>query len=295
MLRYLKKILLEFVLTVFCIVLVVNLPWLILDNQTLGFHFYHYVSSINRTLEEILKFSDLTYIKSSGKPYPLFPELFPSYMYSILILGSAFLLALSVTVMMGYMYMVTGSTTKRIIKSILGVLESVPDVMTILIVQLLVIWIFKMTGFLPFRVLSINENRAYFLPILCLSILPIVQLLKFFLLQLEEEWQKGYIEVAYGKGLSSHYIVWVHVMRNVFFHLLNHIKTIYLFMLSNLLILESMFNTQGIMNILKYNSGGNPAVSAICLILMYIPFFILFQFLILFTNYYSGGIEGKSI
>ncbi|BBW98810.1 ABC transporter permease subunit [Geobacillus subterraneus] len=107
---------------------------------------------------------------------------------------------------------------------ILAFFESLPDLLIIVTFQLIVIAIFKKTGWLIFQPASIGEERSLFLPIACLSIPISLLFAKLLLQQYENELRKPYVEYAFSKGLSFFYILNKHVLRNVALGLLYYSK-----------------------------------------------------------------------
>ncbi|PLT28070.1 ABC transporter permease subunit [Peribacillus deserti] len=278
---------LELLVTMICIVLIVCLPSLIVQEDVFGFHLISYVESVLGTCKNLFQINDASYVMESGKILSLFPDAFERYAYSMLILLSALLFSLIVTILLSYGYTLSSVKIKKGIQNTLVILESLPDVLIVAVAQFTVIWLFKKTNLLLFDVVSVPDDRSYILPILCLSILPLIQLFKFFVMQVEEEKVKPYIQFANGRGFTKSYILWIHILRNVLIHLFYHSKTIFLFLLSNLFVLEIMFNMDGIMNLIKYNVK-IPEIMAIGIILIYVPFFIFFKCILYFVAKLSG-------
>ena len=128
------------------------------------------------------------------------------------------------------------------------ILEAVPDMMMMICLQIFFIWVLKKFGESPITIISFNENRAYLLPILSLAVLPTLQMFRMMVLYIKEEHGKDYVEVAYGKGLSSSYILCIHLFKNISIHFFHHLKTIFVFLLSNLFILEFVLIWKALFN-----------------------------------------------
>ncbi len=111
------------------------------------------------------------------------------------------------------------------IKSFLIFLESIPDILLILVSQILVIWFFKQTGFLPFQIASIGGESIRGLPILCLSIPTTIMFVKMLVLRFENELEKDYVLFAKAKGLNRFHILNRHILRNVLLSTLFFAKT----------------------------------------------------------------------
>lgn len=157
------------------------------------------------------------------------------------------------------------------------VLESIPDILIILLSQLLVVMIFQKTGFMPVKLAGIGEERARLLPIICLTLPTTLLFIKLLLLRFREELEKDYSIFAKSKGLSLRHILTNHISRNVLLTTIYYAKTNILFMLSNLYIIEWIFNTYGMFVFVKENS--KLEIFTVSLIILYVPLFILFRLL----------------
>lgn len=71
---------------------------------------------------------------------------------------------------------------------------------------------------LLFDVVAFGDSQPYTLPILCLSVMPIILSLRILLFHMEEEWEEPYIENAKSKGLTRLYILIHHIMPNTLIH-----------------------------------------------------------------------------
>ena len=134
---------------------------------------------------------------------------------------------------------------QRMWNGIFVALESIPDILIILLSQLLVVIIFQKTGFMPVKLAGIGEERARLLPIICLTLPTTLLFIKLLLLRFREELEKDYSIFAKSKGLSLRHILTHHISRNVLLTTIYYAKTNILFMLSNLYIIEWIFNTYG--------------------------------------------------
>ena len=166
---------------------------------------------------------------------------------------------------------------QRMWNGIFVVLESIPDILIILLSQLLVVIIFQKTGFMPVKLAGIGEERARLLPIICLTLPTTLLFIKLLLLRFREELEKDYSIFAKSKGLSLRHILTNHISRNVLLTTIYYAKTNILFMLSNLYIIEWIFNTYGMFVFVKENS--KLEIFTVSLIILYVPLFILFRLL----------------
>jgi len=136
---------------------------------------------------------------------------------------------------------------------------------------------FQKTGFMPIKLAGLGEERIRLLPIICLTIPTTLLFIKLLLLRFKEELEKDYSLFAKSKGLSLRYILTHHISRNVLLTTIYYAKTNILFMLSNLYIIEWIFNTYGMFVFVKENS--KLEIFTVSLVILYVPLFILFRLL----------------
>ncbi|MFE8000718.1 ABC transporter permease subunit, partial [Bacillus cereus] len=193
-------------------------------------HASEYIQSLKEVFVNLMDISNLQYVKGKF----LFPQLFVHYKETIIIFLAAFFISLFVAFCIVYVIMSSSPRIQHRIKSFLIFLESIPDILLILVSQILVIWFFKQTGFLPFQIASIGGESIRGLPILCLSIPTTIMFVKMVVLRFENELEKDYVLFAKAKGLGRFHILNRHILRNVLLSTLFFAKTNIFFMLSNL-------------------------------------------------------------
>jgi peptide/nickel transport system permease protein len=204
--------------------------------------------------------------------FNLFPSFWSFYFYSVTIFLAALVIAFFIgLVITAFALYLSPKTLKRLEYSS-SLLEATPDIMIIVLIQFIVIQVYKQTNILLFPIAGAFD-RAYLLPILTLSILPTIHFFKLSLLLVQDEEVKQYVEFVKSKGFTSSYIFIKHILRNVLVSLFNHSKSIIWFMLANLVMLEWLFNIYGITQfIFNYPTK---EVLAWSLIFFYIPIFII--------------------
>jgi len=232
-----------------------------------------YIQSLKEVFVNLMDISNLQYVRGKF----LFPQLFVHYKETIVIFLAAFFISLFVAFCIVYVIMSSSPRIQHRIKSFLIFLESIPDILLILGSQILVIWFFKQTGFLPFQIAAIGGESIRGLPIFCLSIPTTILFVKILVLRFENELEKDYVLFAKAKGLDRFHILNRHILRNVLLSTLFFAKTNIFFMLSNLYIIEWIFNTSGIFMFLKSYEGIRVEVFIVSVLLIYIPIFILFK------------------
>jgi ABC-type dipeptide/oligopeptide/nickel transport system permease component len=239
-------------------------------------------------LANMLKsFADLPNMEyyQKDKFYPLFPEIIRPYTLSIKIFFIALFLAVLQAVIIGLAVMLLPRPLGKMIKGALILTESLPDLFVIALFQIAAIAFFQKTGILLFQIIQTAQQPAVLLPVLCLSVLPSVFLARLLVQAMEDEAIKLYVETAMGKGLRSAYIVIVHIFRNAIFSTTHHTKSLFWLMLSNLFIIEYFLNINGILRYLvKTYSLFAPQATVAGLIMIFVPFFLLFAVLTIWVE-----------
>ncbi|MDA1680759.1 ABC transporter permease subunit [Bacillus cereus group sp. TH152-1LC] len=260
----------QFIISILGIICLGALPKLFYGFEL---HASKYIQSLKEVFVNLMDISNFQYVRGKF----LFPQLFVHYKETIVIFLAAFFISLFVAFCIVYVIMSSSPRIQHCIKSFLIFLESIPDILLILVSQILVVWFFKQTGFLPFQIASIGGESIRGLPIFCLSIPTTILFVKMMVLRFENELEKDYVLFAKAKGLNRIHILNRHVLRNVLLSTLFFAKTNIFFMLSNLYIIEWIFNTGGIFMFLKSYEGIRVEVFIVSVLLIYIPIFILFK------------------
>ncbi|WP_406652438.1 ABC transporter permease subunit [Bacillus cereus] len=207
----------------------------------------------------------------------LFPQIWIHYSETMIVFLSAFLLSLLIAYVLVVWVLQRSHMKQKMWNGVFLTLESIPDILLILLSQLLVVIVFQKTGFMPIKLAGLGEERVRLLPIICLTIPTTLLFIKLLLLRFKEEMEKDYSIFAKSKGLSLQHILTHHVSRNVLLTTIYYAKTNILFMLSNLYIIEWIFNTYGMFVFVKENS--KLEIFTVSLVILYVPLFILFRIL----------------
>ncbi|MEH6851952.1 ABC-type dipeptide/oligopeptide/nickel transport system, permease component [Bacillus sp. 491mf] len=300
MLRKLWKSSMQLLTVFITLLILLNIPSLFInESRNISFQPSQFIQAIAKMGKQIFSLHSLTFQiptpTGNFKTVPLFPSVLEPYMYSFTILFAALFLSLFVAISIAYFYFLSSKRFKNMIQRTVFVLEAIPDVMIMLCIQMFFIWYFRQTGELPVHIMTFNEKKAYILPILCLSILPTIQMFRMMILYIEEERIKPYVEVAYGKGLSSSYIIRKHLFKNIFIHLFHHSKMIFVFLLSNLFVLECVFHMSGIIQFLILTNHFSTSITFIVLLMMVMPFYLLFQICSYFMKRWQTQMNGEII
>lgn len=266
---------LKFLLSIIGIIFIGGLPVLLSGIGHRELRLTEYWQSINEIVYALFHPGALTYIIAGGeKERTLFPYLWEPITYSLLVLFSAFLLASFLSILLAILTMMFSQRNRNRIKFMFYLFEAMPDVLVILLSQLLVLFLYKQTGILFFEIASIETERTYLLPILVLAILPTVQLFRISILSFESEEGKDYVTLAQSIGLGKLVILTFHILRNAIISVFFQSKKTVWFMLSNLFVLELLFNIAGITRFLM--STLQPKMFTIAILSIFIPLFVFY-------------------
>ncbi|HFR4186265.1 ABC transporter permease subunit [Bacillus cereus] len=263
---------LQLVAAILCIICLGALPRLFKGLQIDLIGFWNTIVFLGGKL---LQPGEITYgFRDSRK---LFPQIWIHYIETMIVFLSAFLLSLLIAYILVVWVLQHSHMKQKMWNGIFLTLESIPDILLILLSQLLVVIIFQKTGFMPIKLAGLGEERIRLLPIICLTIPTTLLFIKLLFLRFKEELEKEYSLFAKSKGLSLRHILTHHISRNVLLTTIYYAKTNILFMLSNLYIIEWIFNTYGMFVFVKENS--KLEIFTVSLVILYVPLFILFRIL----------------
>jgi peptide/nickel transport system permease protein len=278
-----KDSLLSLILSVIGIILLGSVPFMFTG---MSFNTDSYLDGIGELFKTMMKPSEIVYFTGSGV-YPLFPEIWGIIGYSLTILFSSFFIAIILALMFALGIFTLPTRLKDKIRVFSFMFESIPDVLIAIGMQFFIIWFFKKTNILLFQIVSLYDQKTYFVPIFCLTVLPTLLILRILLLNMEEEFNKQYIDTAKGKGIGRFRILWRHVLPNTLLSVFHQSRNILWFMLSNLLMVEYLFNIYGVTTLVR--EMGNPAIFTISMLLLFLPMFLFFTALRIFSYKWVGG------
>lgn len=261
---------LKFVFVVFGIILLTGLIGLF--NEGIDPSLRLYMVNIVDISSSLFHTSSLTITNEANNTYPMFPAFWEPYFYSMSIFLSAFLLSVLLGILLAYLTHLLPARWSKFIIRATNLLESTPDIFILIVIQYSVIFILKETGVLLFPIVG-SQEKVYFLPIVTLSILPTIMLFRIIYLLVNDEYSKPYVDLIKSRGVSKHSIFFIHILRNISFSLLNHAKSIILFLLSSLIVFERLFNIYGITHFIL--SFSQMDVICFSLIMFYLPVFLL--------------------
>jgi peptide/nickel transport system permease protein len=277
--KILKRLFIQLAITIVSIILISGLPDLIMKKN-----FTVYLTKIKTVLNEILHLNKMTYI-NQGRERMFFPDIIEPYLYSLTILFGALVIAFCIAQVLTWVTLMLPSLLRKGIRNLLTLLESMPDLLVFAIAQMGIVYIYKKTGILLSNVASLGDEKIYLVPIVCLMILPLVYFYKMMVLLSEEEMAKPYVETGLAKGLRRIYVLVIHVTRNTSEGVFHFSKSVLWFMISNLLLVEIIFNIHGLTHYMYHDF--RPQILAASLILLVVPFFLFFAVFEWVVNRYT--------
>ncbi|WNF22550.1 ABC transporter permease subunit [Mesobacillus jeotgali] len=260
---------LQYIAGVFLFIVIGSLPVLL---RNLTFDTEGYFNSVKDLTVKIFTLSNLTY---DGQ-HEMLPAVMDRFFYSMKTLGMALFAATAMSFLLSYLIVLFFEKKKDYILSFIEIIRSIPDVLWMFLLQAGVIWLLKTFGVKFIQTTSLgSDNQAVLLPLISLSLPIFLFLAQVIVLKIFEELDKPYIILAKAKGLSYFYMLNVHVVRNIRQDLLGHFKTIIWMMLSTLVMVEYIFNLDGLM---KFNIVYvSVELFVFSCILFFTPFFLIYR------------------
>ncbi|MYL49548.1 ABC transporter permease subunit [Halobacillus litoralis] len=235
----------------------------------------NYIKELNQLLGSVVNPGDWNYL-FKGRPVPIFEHLWDPYQYSMTVFFGGILLGFILAFACAFLTVFLPKWLRSVVDRILGLLESVPDLLLAFSIQLFIVWFYKQTDILLISFASLGQGeQVYLLPMIAIAVLPMVTMYKIILALIEEEWTKSYVQMARGKGLEKAGILCVHIFRNIGKSTFYHSKIIVWGALSSLLIIEYIFNMNGITT--AFLNDFRPVVSSFILLMLFTPFYIIYQ------------------
>lgn len=270
------KVLLKFIFSIAGVILVSGLPVLIRGLVAGEFRLAEYFRTIGEVLTSLWPLNEIAVFNYRlQREVVMYPQVFEYIFYSLQILFLALAVAVIGAIAFTVLTMLLSEKARERVKLILYFLESIPDLLIIMLAQIGVIFIFEKTGMLVSKIAVIGDDRIYWLPILCLAILPTIQLYRLCMLTFQEEERQMYVDLARSLGFSKAYIILMHMFRNAIISVFFQSKKTMWFMLSNLFVLELMFNLPGIMLFLRDNM--TPQIFLLAVFSFFLPMFVLYS------------------
>lgn len=202
--------------------------------------------------------------------------IFTFYKTTVIIFLSGLFLGTFFGLFSGYLTLLLRQKWRTIIQTLSFLVVAIPDFFIILILQISIIWIYKRTGIRFFAIANGGNSTALFLPIFTLSLFPFIYVFRTTINSFEEVLSNQYIQTAYSKGLRKFEVIWNHVFKNGLIDVLHNLPSILVLTISNLVILEYLYNLNGItMFIFNHHRSLNVLGASIILIWILVEVILL--------------------
>ncbi|MEY2194974.1 ABC transporter permease subunit [Neobacillus sp. BF23-41] len=204
-------------------------------------------------------------------------EIAESYQYTMTILLISLFFIIFLAMIVAIIILLSPEKAKNRMKSGINFFEAVPDLLVIFLFQFFVITLYKTTGLKFLQLYGIFGHKPYFVPIMTVSFLPFFLFLQFLIKVINEEQIQQYVLYARAKGMGRLRTLLMHILRNIFPLLILQLRTIIWVLLSNIFLVEFLFNINGFtQQFLKIIfMGGDFASLVVCLLMLSIPLLVM--------------------
>lgn len=189
------------------------------------------------------------------KTHNFFKDASGYFVLSYVYLAVAAIISIVVSTFLGVWQ---GKSKRGWFKDFLGLLVSIPDFILIMFVQLGAIEYYQISGDSLVNVIAAPGHPAIFIPILTLSFIPAVYLIRTISEHTHDEHSEDYVLTVRSKGLKKIYILIQHIVRNVLPYLKADIHKVTSIMITNLLIVEYLSNLRGLTKLIFVRSSHYP-------------------------------------
>ena len=250
-----------------------------------------YWETLKGQLALLTNLSDITYYDvSSQMEIPVFDSLGPFVKETTIIFSTALIISLVGALLYANLFYRSGRRVRTMLKQISQTLEMVPDLFWIIFSQFLAITIYKTTGFDRIEVAGGFAEYIRFLPIVSLTLTTLFFFIKWLTAHVLETEDMPYLELARAKGIRPGRLFWSHLLPNMIYRFYLFVRSNLITLFSSLMIIEYLFNVQGLFRFAVY-SGTQMPILLVILLVIYIPIFIvdvLAEWLI--PNAWKGGV-----
>lgn len=231
---------------------------------------------------EMLDPEELIYINpTSGAERDLFPVIFEAFGNTMIVLALALCISATIAGTGTLLLWLAPEKWTTAVRSVTSLLSTIPDVMYVLSVQLVMVWIYTTFDWRAIAFTGAGTEDAILLPALVLTILPTIYFLHSMLDFVDEEQGQDYYQLALSKGMPKAHVLLFHISRNVLVKFAYQGKFIVGLTVSNLFIVEYMFNNFGMTAFLiEYTQ---PPVFFVTTVLFFIPIYITWKLMEVFV------------
>ncbi|SDJ36074.1 Binding-protein-dependent transport system inner membrane component [Salimicrobium halophilum] len=225
---------------------------------------------------------ELIYINpTSGVERDLFPIIFEAFANTMGVLTLALAVSVAIASAGTFLLWLAPEKWTTGVRSVTSLLSTIPDVMYVLSAQLVMVWIYTTFDWRAIEFTGAGTEDAILLPALVLAILPTIYFLHSMLDFVYEEKGQDYHELAVSKGMPKAHILILHISRNVLVKFVYQGKFIIGLTVSNLFIVEYLFNNFGMTAFLV--EYAQPPVFFVTAMLFFIPIYLTLKLLEVFV------------
>jgi peptide/nickel transport system permease protein len=270
--RFIRMVI-RFVLIISGFLFIFNLPTLIgIGTDHVMIHASDFWTNVKSNFHLLIKTDDPMYLHFFNEL-----DIGTSYQYTMTIIFASLTFILFVATGIAILIMLSPQKVRNRLESMMNIFEAVPDLLVIFLFMFFVITLYKTTGLKIFQLYGVFGAKPYFVPIMTVSFLPLFFLLQFLIKMIKEEEHQDYVLYVRAKGIGRNRILLVHIMRNIFPLLLLQLRTIVWILLSNIYLVEYLFNingfTQQFMKIIF--RGGDFSSLVACLLMLSVPLLLI--------------------
>jgi oligopeptide transport system permease protein len=173
---------------------------------------------------------------------------------SLILLGLAWSIALVIGIVKGFWDF--QSMRKRRVAlgpMVTSAFAGMPDFWLVLMLQWAASWLWILFDFNALKV-SYDSEKALastVYPVIALSLIPLAHIARITASAMSNVYSKDYVRTARAKGVHEFLVVFKHALRNAVVQILDSLPGVMAATLSNLLIVEYMFNYPGLTRLLK--------------------------------------------
>ncbi|MBV7504736.1 ABC transporter permease subunit [Bacillus sp. sid0103] len=267
------RVLIRIVLVIAGFLFIFNLPSLLgIGKNHVVFNYKTLWINVKSDFQLLVDVKDIHYLE-------FFKELdiAESYQYTMTILVASLILIIFLATVIAVLIILSPEKVRNRLKSGVNFFEAVPDLLVIFLFQFFVITLYSSTGLKFLQLYGLFGHKPYFVPIMTVSFLPFFLMLQFLIKVINEEQTQQYVLYAKAKGIGRIRTLLVHIMRNIVPLLLMQLRTIVWVLLSNIYLVEFLFNINGFnQQFLKIIfMGGDFASLVLSLLMLSIPLLVM--------------------
>lgn len=173
---------------------------------------------------------------------------------SLLLMGAAAAIAVVLGVVKGFWDFEAIRRRRLAVGPVVtSALAGLPDFWLVLLLQLLAAWMYRELDIQPFRTSydATDPASSFAFPLLTLCLIPMAHVARVTATAMGNVYDREYIRTARAKGLTEFRVIYKHALRNAVVQILDGLPGVMAIMVSNLLIVEYLYNYPGLTTLLK--------------------------------------------